>query len=733
MTTIGSAVLQVIPSLRGVSEAIDKQIDGKVISVSVEPKVDKRAAEKAGKDLNDAVIKSTNDNRGGMGRAARTAAEEFGKGMLDGISGELKKSRGGLGDIIVSSANDGIKSGNLTGSIRDAVLPGISGIGSEIRSGATNWSSSIADALRSGDIQGATGSIRDAVLNTTDVISNIGSTFGLQLDGVRSFGEQAATTLSDVGGDVQGVVDTAVNLKSTFTGIGTVLETVLPGKAKAGASAITSALSGIAIPATLALALDEAARQAPNGSALNSIGRTALPFDPTLKKAGPDAPWYERDALTDGWNWLKEKGGFDAGGYTGNFPIDKITGVVHGDEQVIQSKSRRRIESDHPGLLDYMNKNGKLPGRSADILSALGLPGYEGGGLVDNAKQFATSLDPAKYLMGGFSPTAIDCSGFVSAVANVATGRPPFSSRMSTVTEGSWLKSLGFQSGRGKSGDLRVGWWDKGGGANGHTAGTFPDGTNFESNGSQGVVVGGKTGADSGQFTQHAFLPASLGSPNGGNSEAILTALGLGGGGSPGSSAAPEAATSSSTAAGSGSGGGANGYSLAPMPSSISGLSSWGLNGLGAGINPAKSGKDLSEFGNAAGAAVEGQVSSLLGVLGVPNSPGWLKGITDFAGGISVTDKATGKKVFGGGGSAASALGGIGSGFGNSGDYGGAAPVSASAPAGAAAPDTGTVHGGGGAPGPVTNYNIRTATVEDAWVQAQRRDDLRRAAKLDHH
>lgn len=63
---------------------------------------------------------------------------------------------------------------------------------------------------------------------------------------------------------------------------------------------------------------------------------------------------------------------FAGGGYTGNLPVKAIAGVVHGDEQVIRSSSRRKIEARHPGALDYMNDHGAIPG-------------YEGGGYVTPA------------------------------------------------------------------------------------------------------------------------------------------------------------------------------------------------------------------------------------------------------------------------------------------------------------------------------------------------------------
>lgn len=143
---------------------------------------------------------------------------------------------------------------------------------------------------------------------------------------------------------------------------------------------------------------------------------------------------------------------------------------------------------------------------SAALLHAL-LPGFAEG---VPGKKFAQSMDPATYLMGGFSRQSIDCSGIVSAVVNDALGLDPFASRMSTVSEGQWLAAKGAKPGLGGPGDISIGWYDRGGGANGHTAMTLSDGTNVESNGSEGVVVGGKVGAKASMFDKHMFLPAAL-------------------------------------------------------------------------------------------------------------------------------------------------------------------------------------------------------------------------------
>jgi phage-related protein len=64
--------------------------------------------------------------------------------------------------------------------------------------------------------------------------------------------------------------------------------------------------------------------------------------------------------------------GFSSGGWTGNGSKYTPAGIVHADEFVIQKSSRRRIERQTPGALDYMNKTGRLPE----------LGGYANGGAV---------------------------------------------------------------------------------------------------------------------------------------------------------------------------------------------------------------------------------------------------------------------------------------------------------------------------------------------------------------
>lgn len=105
-----------------------------------------------------------------------------------------------------------------------------------------------------------------------------------------------------------------------------------------------------------------------------------------------------------------------------------------------------------------------------------------------------------------------DCSGAVSAVANTAVGMRSFGSRFATANEASELSRMGFSRGRGGDGDLRIGF-KNGGPAGGHTAGTLPDGTNFEMGGAanQGSVGARAAGAWDSYFNEFFYLPIGPG------------------------------------------------------------------------------------------------------------------------------------------------------------------------------------------------------------------------------
>lgn len=845
MTTIGYATLQIIPALRGVTEAIDQQIDGKVVNVSITPKVDQKAADTAGKQVKDTIEKQTTDVAV-KPKVDQPAAETAGKQAKETVekhTGDIKVTpkiesaamvsagaeageRAGraIGEQIAKTIPTGMP--GIAGSVGNILRSALPGLGSVVGAGTgAAIVTAILDKVSRGNYTKAGESIKHSLVGAVDK-ANVGADIAVRLGNslsgglskasdkitavtgsitgrISEVGNALTTTKELIGGDDAwgaGAIDTLNNALGTATPL---LEGMNAAAVLASAGANAIALGTKAAAAAQRL-WNLAMTANPIGLVVTAIAALAAGIiyaynhSETFRKI-VDAAWaaikvaaeavvkwfmdtawplLKRvwEGIGDGWSWLVTKAGevwtgvkekftaivdfvkglpgaitnaakgmwdglknglvavlnwigdkwnavadtlsievggtkisaiphmpkFDGGGYTGNVPAQQIAGVVHGDEFVIKSKSRKGIENAYPGLLDYLNNTGRLPG-------------YEGGGLVDKAKQFAISIDPAKYLMGGFSTSAIDCSGLVSAVANVATGRPPFQSRMSTVTEGSWLRSLGFRPGRGGHGDLRVGWWDKGGGANGHTAGTFPDGTNFESNGKEGVVIGGKTGADDPQFTQHAYLSAAvMGNLGGSSSDAGPgAAVGNPNGGASDLAVAPQAASPS---------GGGGGFDL---PSSISGLSGIGLSGMGVKSQVPGQPERTFEFGNAAAAAVGGQVSSALGVLGVGDSPGWLKGISQFVSGISV-----------GGGGSGGGLGGAPEGAGPGSRFGGATPIAASAaaPAPAALP-AGAAHGtqAGARPGPVFNTTISAFNTSDAVSIMRQQQNEMAAARLDRY
>lgn len=89
---------------------------------------------------------------------------------------------------------------------------------------------------------------------------------------------------------------------------------------------------------------------------------------PSFKVFGKETPGF-----TLGLPKLKE---FYAGGYTGNYGVNQIAGVVHGDEHVTRSESRRKMERNHPGTLDHINAFGELPGyREGGYVTPAGLEG----------------------------------------------------------------------------------------------------------------------------------------------------------------------------------------------------------------------------------------------------------------------------------------------------------------------------------------------------------------------
>ena len=725
MASIGFATLEIIPSLRGVTEAIEKQVEGKVVNVTIEPRVDKKTAQKAGKETGEVVTKEVTAavRKGDIGKtvgdeitssakksnAGKNAAKVIVDGIADGVKQEMP--RGGVGAIIVdgiaegvkqgidgvgiggevvTTISTGIKSGNLGGAIKDAVIPAITNIGNEIRSSASAWAGDIGDALRSGDIQGATREISDTVQGTTDLIADIGSTFGLQLDGVRDFGTDASTILSKFGTDVQGAIDGASGIKDTFDTIGTLLETVLPGKAGTGAAKIATALGRIAVPAWLTYLTVKGANEIANDiqgtdySILETLQQGAgAPVRISGDIFGTPVPdWADpygarnRNPMIPGGglpNAQRERRGYQTGGYTGMMPADKIAGVVHGGEHVIKASSTRSIENAYPGLLDYLNNNGTLPG-------------YEGGG---------------KVMLGDISGPGIT-TGEQQSMWDAVRGKFP-GAILSSATRTVMTEGHADYHNAGRAIDISgpgmgsIAAW---------IASNYPDSLElihspFGSNIKNGKNVGdGTSYYGAGLMAAHRdHVHWALGKTAKLSQSDVTKTLGADVVSGDSAATSTPGAAESATPSGSSSG--------VTLASSFSGLSRSGFDSLSKGAVSKPGQRDPNAyFPDAAGAAVSGQVSSALGVLGMGDSPGWLKGLSSFASGVKI-------------GGSSSSLGGD------------AAPISA-APAISAANSVlgGIVGGGGQQPAQQTTYNVRTATVEDAFLATQRIEKEKAAATL---
>lgn len=153
--------------------------------------------------------------------------------------------------------------------------------------------------------------------------------------------------------------------------------------------------------------------------------------------------------------------------------------------------------------LSVVDKKGELvkPGTSSQVAPAKaqyfangGITAKEIRSFVEGARvrgyQASRSLEGAPYKWA--SSDWGDCSASMSSISAFAVGLNPFPRKFATGNEAAWLSSHGFHRGRGKQGDLRIGF-KNGGPAGGHTAGTLPDGTNVEMGGGRGNgQIGGR-------------------------------------------------------------------------------------------------------------------------------------------------------------------------------------------------------------------------------------------------
>lgn len=206
---------------------------------------------------------------------------------------------------------------------------------------------------------------------------------------------------------------------------------------------------------------------------------------------------------------------FAAGGFRyGGKLSEQQPGIVPGGSWVVMAEDETQGEAFIPFAPSKRKRSTQILKQTAnhfgyDLVSRSGRATYyaDGGITVDELDKFAQDLEGKPYVWGGVHWG--DCSGAMSGISRFAVGLDPWGGRFATGSEAGALKSMGFTLGRGKPGDLRIGWFN-GGPYGGHTAGTLPTGVHVEMGGARGNgQYGGRAaGADDKSFTDHAYLPA---------------------------------------------------------------------------------------------------------------------------------------------------------------------------------------------------------------------------------
>lgn len=561
-----------------------KMIDGLTEAVKKSGKTAQEFS-KLGKSLadsvGDALGKSTNLDEKvsgafrGIGdvlrRSVDGAAKLSGADLADTLTGAAKRTGAVAGRVL----GDAFKGVGVGGAITDIVgqLTGLEAPINAVQSAAGKVSEAFSN-IKSGDAAGA-----------VDKLS--GALQGLEKDGVGTGG--AADVLQQIQDKTNQLKEPLNTVKDGVSTVTDVLGSlgIKSGAIAGGIGAITAALDGLAGPLAIigagwwvvneiekhntidqgALAVQQKGQQQSAAAAAAPVapGKAPAPTtDADLTALASLAGTGDKEALS-ALQSRAQGGDKTASDLLKTLPAHVRGGEIHGpgsgtsDSVLIRASNGEFIV------------NAQATAKNRAMLEAINqgtLAGYAGGGLVSARalSSFAQGVEGQPYKLGGIDWG--DCSGAVSALANYATGRDPFSSRFSTAAEAGELSARGFQSGIGPSGSLNIGWYN-GGPYGGHTAATLPDGTHFEMGGARGngQFGGGAAGADNAEFTEHMHLPPEWfsgldgGSPTFGGDGGISSSIGDSGGSSNGLGGASGYGGGGASAINQGLiGGGASGY-----------------------------------------------------------------------------------------------------------------------------------------------------------------------------
>jgi hypothetical protein len=426
-----------------------------------------------------------------------------------------------------------------------------------LEKGAENWASNMASTISRGGIGAALDEMGKQTQGVTGIVADLGKAFGADLEGVRNFGKESSDWLGGVNKSVESLSDVfkgrlpqsireaiapSNDLDKSLKDVAGLVDPLgkLPGKFGEIGGAIGKVIGPAATLVGLFEAMDKFGDKLPHwfdglANVPNSIGGwlhdhlhlPTLPQDPRIRDfhgqggrsgsgSGPAGPNPFGGAGTG----IADKDLHPFGG-TGTGDSSAAGAGGGGAHQSFGSAGITASDYTRPSLPDTISGPEDIPAAGAR---------------VRNVYALAQAMQGTPYSM----PLRNDCSGAASRLASVAAGLGDQSAgqRFTTVNEGQRLAQMGFQPGLGGPNDFNVGWYDHGGGENGHTAVTLPGGVNAESGGSHGAFAlgGPAVGASSPQFTQHAHLSMGGGSGAGVRSAGfgapgIGGALGGGGGG----------------------------------------------------------------------------------------------------------------------------------------------------------------------------------------------------------
>lgn len=361
--------------------------------------------------------------------------------------------------------------------------------------------------------------IKPAFDKLRDGLSKVKSAFGTAVEGIRTVWNKLQDIAKKpvnfvIGLYNEGIVD-LVNKIASFAGIKTRL-TKIPKFAAGGI------MPGYAPGRDRLLAAVSPGESIFRPEFTRAVGaRWVYEANRIARRHGPSAVrrWLIGGGRRLGGEGINFARGGTVSGFAGAFGLG---GIVNGFVRGLRDFAFGNVEKAFRKVLDKIM--GNIPGSGVfrDVIAALPKKlidtlvswfkdkvGMGGGPSFRRALAFAKAQAGKPYSWGGVGPNGYDCSGFMSAILNVIEGKNPYQRRFTTFSfTGAQQGPAGFV--RNRRSAFEVGVTNAG---VGHMAGTLL-GTNVESRGSAGVVVGARArGAADALFSMRYGLNRDSGGP----------------------------------------------------------------------------------------------------------------------------------------------------------------------------------------------------------------------------